>query len=62
MINIDDVIKGFEQCWEKEPDTRNCADCPYKEHLYEGRGKSCADRMHLDALKLLKKYKKEKET
>lgn len=54
MAELDKVIKGFEQCWEKEPNTRNCDDCPYKKYRGEKRGKSCADRMHLDALELLK--------
>ena len=62
MADINDVIKGFEQCWEKEPNTRNCNDCPYKQYLHESRGKSCADRMHLDALELLKEYAVIKET
>ena len=57
MVELKKVIKGFEQCWEKEPNTRNCDDCPYKKYRGEKRGKSCADRMHLDALKLLKEYK-----
>ena len=54
MADIEKVIKGFEQCWGKEPNTRNCNDCPYKQYLHESRGESCADRMHLDALELLK--------
>lgn len=58
MADINDVIKGFEQCWAKEPNTRNCGDCPYKQYLYDGRGKFCADRMHLDALELLKEQVK----
>ena len=54
MVSIEKVIKGFEQCWEKEPNTRNCNECPYLEYRDQGHGKSCADRMHLDALELLK--------
>ena len=54
MADLEKVIKAFEQCWEKEPNTRNCDDCPYKKYFDDGRGKSCADRSHLDALELLK--------
>lgn len=57
MASIEKVIKGFEQCWEKEPNTRNCNECPYLEYRDQGHGKSCADRMHLDALELLKEQK-----
>lgn len=62
MAELDKVIKGFEQCWEKEPNTRNCDDCPYKKYRGEKRGKSCADRMHLDALELLKEQENEIDT
>lgn len=56
MADLGKVIKAFEQCWEKEPNTRNCDDCPYEKHFDDGRGKSCVDRSHLDALELLKEY------
>ena len=62
MADIEKVIKAFEQCWEKEPNTRNCDDCPYEKHFDDGRGKSCVDRSHLDALELLKEYAVIKET
>ena len=62
MADLEKVIKGFEQCWEKEPNTRNCNECPYKKYLHKSRGESCADRMHLDALELLKEYAVIKES
>lgn len=61
MVSIEKVVKGFEQCWEKEPNTRNCNECPYLEYRNQGRGKSCADRMHLDALELMKEQKERKD-
>lgn len=54
MTNVEKIIKGLEQCWEKKPDSRNCNECPYQKYFGEKRGKSCADRMNIDALKMLK--------
>lgn len=46
MADIEKVIKGLECCVAKG-NLLNCKECPYY-------GKSCTDKIHLDALELLK--------
>lgn len=60
MAELEKVIKGLECHHIDKMNRINCADCPYCEEKDDSNFMSCENKLHDDALELLKEYKEAK--
>lgn len=58
MVELEKVIKGIECHHVDNMNRINCADCPY--YMENDTAMRCLNRLHDDALELLKEYKEAK--
>ena len=59
MVDVDKVTKGLECHHIDKMNRINCADCPYREEKEDSNFMSCENKLHDDALELLKEYKRQ---